>query len=301
MRAKPKPPILPRSVKDPTGVDRLERGAMREIRKRLRKALRSVIALLELVPVEPAINRRYTYRLDESVLSMLLSEVGRLIEGSLLGGDGRDLWFYETYVAVVYRRGTAQEFANLAQQSPVYKAARSDVASLMRSDSYRRRLALIRARELEEMEGLVGQVKASVSRVLTEGLGRGLNPRDIAKSLTKQAAIEERRANRIARTEISTALRRARWDESEDAMREYGLKGMQMHLSALSPTTRRSHAERHSKLYTTEGIRDWYAQDGNSINCKCNQVFVLVDERNRPLVPDIQARARAALEKHKEE
>lgn len=301
MRKKPKPPILPRSIKDPTGVDRLERGAMREFSKRLRTALRGVIALLERIPVEPTVNRRYTFRLDESVLSMLLTDVGQLIEGSLLDGGGNDLWFYKTYVAVAYRRGTAQEFASLSQQSPVYKAGRSDIASLMRSDPYRRRLALVRAREFEEMEGLVGQVRSNVSRVLVEGLGRGLNPRDIASSLTKQAAIEERRANRIARTEISTALRRARWDESEDAMREYGLKGMQMHLSALSPTTRQSHAERHSKLYATESVRDWYAQDGNSINCKCNQVFVLVDDQGKPLVRDIQDRARAALTKYKRE
>ena len=200
-----RPQILPRNLKDPTGVDRLERGAMREFRQRIRKALRKIIKLLEQVPVEPAVNRRYTFRLDERVLSMLLGSITGAVEGELLEGGEHSLWFYETYVAVAYRRGTAQEFANLAQQSPAYKAGRTDMASLMRTDPYRRRLALIRAREFEEMKGLSGTVTANMSRVLTDGLGRGLNPRDIAKNLTKQAGIEERRANRIARTEISTA------------------------------------------------------------------------------------------------
>src|SRR5690606_32096001 len=180
-------------------------------------------------------------------------------------------WFFEAYVAVAYRRGTAQEFANLAQQSPAYLAGQQDLAAIMRSDPYRRRMALVQAREFEEMQKLAGDVRADMARILTEGIGRGLNPRTIARNLTDQAGIEHRRANKIARTEITTALRRARWDESDEATEKYGLRGKQMHLSALSPTTRATHAARHGNLYTTEQVRDWYSQDGNSINCKCSQ------------------------------
>ena len=296
---KPKSPILPRNAKDPTGIDRIERGAIREFRRRMRRVLKGYIQLLNRMPVEPTINKRYQFLLDAALLNMALIEIDQLITEALLEDDGH--WFFDAYVSVAYARGTAQEFSNLSQQSPSYKAGRMDLAALLRSEPYRRRLALLRAREFEEMEGLSGQVKANMNRVLLDGLGRGMSPRDIAKNLTSQVGIEERRANRIARTEIPTALRRARWDESEDAQDRYGLKGKQMHLSALSPTTRATHAGRHAKLYTTEQVREWYSVDGNSINCKCNQVFVLVDGKGRPLVSTIQERAQAALDKYEKE
>jgi SPP1 gp7 family putative phage head morphogenesis protein len=297
MATKARPPILPANKQDPTGVDRLERGAMREFGRRMRKIARGYVEILNRIPAEIAVNKattpvkRYAFRLDAALLMALLGEGSSLVDSILLEGGERNLWFFDAYVAVAYRRGTAQEFANLAQQSPAYKAGQQDLAAIMRSDPYRRRMALVQAREFEEMQKLAGDVRADMTRILTEGIGRGLNPRTIARNLTDQAGIEHRRANKIARTEITTALRRARWDESDEATDEYGLRGKQMHLSALSPTTRATHAARHGNLYTTEQVRDWYSQDGNSINCKCSQTFVLVDENGKPLVPAIQQRA----------
>lgn len=297
MATKTRPPILPANKQDPTGVDRLERGAMREFGRRMRKIARGYAGILDRIPAEIVANKattpvkRYTFRLDSALLTALLGEGSALVDSILLEGGERNLWFFEAYVAVAYRRGTAQEFANLAQQSPAYLAGQQDLAAIMRSDPYRRRMALIQAREFEEMQKLAGDVRADMTRILTEGIGRGLNPRTIARNLTDQAKIETRRANRIARTEITTALRRARWDESDEGADRYGLRGKQMHLSALSPTTRATHAARHGNLYTTDQVRDWYSRDGNSINCKCSQTFVLVDENGKPLVPAIQQRA----------
>ena len=51
-------------------------------------------------------------------------------------------------------------------------------------------MALVRARVFEEMKGLSGQVKADMARILTDGIARGLNPREVAKNLTNQAGIE---------------------------------------------------------------------------------------------------------------
>ncbi|MEN1479318.1 phage minor head protein, partial [Pseudomonas aeruginosa] len=103
-------------------------------------------------------------------------------------------------------------------------------------------MALLRAREFEEMKGLSGQVKADMARILAEGMGRGKNPREIARDLTAQTGIEARRGHRIARTEVTTALRRARWDEKDAAEADYGVQSKLMHMSALSPSTRAPHA-----------------------------------------------------------
>ena len=49
-------------------------------------------------------------------------------------------------------------------------------------------------------------------------------------------------------------------------------------LSALKPTTRSWHASRHGKVYTTEEVRDFYAENGNRYNCYCSQIPVLLND-----------------------
>nr|MBO2511809.1 phage head morphogenesis protein [Gammaproteobacteria bacterium] len=290
-------PILPASPADPTGVDRVERGAMLEFGRRLRKIRDAYVAALERIPAEPAVNKRYAYRLDQAILALVLGDAARETDAQLLEGGEHGVWFFSAYVLTAYQRGTAQTFANLAQQSVAYKAGQDSLANILRSDPYRRRIALIAAREYEEMQGLSGAVKANMARILTDGIGRGKSPRVIAKALTEQAGIEARRANRIARTEITMALRRARWDESDEAAERYGLRTKLMHYSALSPTTRESHAARHAKLYTSDEVRDWYSEGANSINCKCSQVEVLVDADGKPLAPAVIERAKSTKTK----
>jgi len=212
MTRKPKPPILPSNIKDPTGVDKLERGAMREFAKRMKLIAKGYIDILNRIPSEPVVNERYTFRLDQGLLSMLLQNGEARVDDILLEGGEFNLWFFGRYVSVAYQRGTAQEYYNLSQQSSAYAAGQQDVPNILLSEPYQLRLILVRAREFEMMKGLSAQVKSDMARILTDGIARGLNPRDVAKNLNAQTGIETRRANRIARTEITTALRRARWD-----------------------------------------------------------------------------------------
>lgn len=289
MAAKPKGAILPADLRDPMGIDRLERGAMREFAKRIRRARDAYIKAIGRFPYDLVVNARYAFRLDASLLAAILSNLDFEVDLLMMGeaAESTGTWFFQNYVSVAMARGTAQEFANLSRQSPAYLAEKVDTATILRSDPYRLRLALMRAREFEEMKGLTGQVKADMSRILTDGLARGLNPLDIARNMREQTGIEEFRANRIARTEIGTALRRARWDEAEDATDRLGLRTLEMHLSALSPTTRATHAARHGKLFTVEDCRDWWAEGANGINCKCATTSVMVDKDNTPIVPGI--------------
>lgn len=285
-------PIIPGTPRDPTGVDRIERGAIRNFDRRYRRVRQAYIDALDRLPSEPVVNRRYTYQLDPSLLTSMLSTLDAEVDAILLEGGLEGLWFFRSYAEVAAVRGTAQAFSNLAQQSPAYRAGRGSLQNILLSEPHRRRMALTRARVFEDMKGLSGQTKAGMARILTDGIARGLNPAEVARNLTQQVGIESRRAHRIARTEITTALRRARWDEAEEAQALYGLETKLMHLSALSATTRPSHAARHARLYTVEQVRDWYSQPGESINCKCSQTEVMVDETGKPVVPAIVERAR---------
>ncbi|MES3348117.1 phage minor head protein, partial [Enterobacter hormaechei] len=253
--------------------------------RRMNKIGKAYKSALEKIPSSLAVNARYEYQLNPTLLSIILNDASYLVDQVLLEGGDYDLWFYE-YVDLAAEKGTGQAYANLSQQSPVYAAGRESLSAILISEPYQRRMALVNARMFEEMKGLSAEVKRDMARVLTEGIGRGLNPREVSRNLTEQIGIEKRRANRIARTEITTALRRAKWEEDQEASELYGLKTKLLHISALSPTTRHTHAARHAHLYTNEEVRDWYAKDANSINCKCTQQSVLVDEEGKPIYPD---------------
>ena len=54
---------------------------------------------------------------------------------------------------------------------------------------------------------------------------------------------------------------------------------MQLWFSALAPTSRRWHIERHGKTFTTDNVRQFYSVNGNSINCLCSQSTVLVNKK----------------------
>lgn len=298
MATKARSPILPRNPRDPTGVDKLERGAIRDFTRRMRKVNRAYQAALKRIPADPITANRssaevtkYAYRLDQYLLAAIMAGLDTEVSAILLEGGERGLWFFDAYVDVASARGTAQSFANLAQQSDAYRAGRGSVAQIVASDPYQRRMALVRSRVFEDMKGLTQTTKTEMARVLTEGIGRGLNPRQIARNLTDRAGIEARRGHKIARTEIPTALRRARLDEADEATELYGLRTMELYLSALSATTRASHSAKHGRLYTTDQLRDWWS-GAESINCKCSASSVMVDENGAPLVPAIVARAK---------
>ncbi|MEY0933809.1 phage minor head protein [Providencia rettgeri] len=267
---------------DPTAVDKLERGAMKAFAKRIKKVSQGYIQLLNRIPSEPVVNKKYQFDLDPNYLSIILRDGELMVDEVLLQGGEFNNFFFNEYVSTAYERGTAQEYANLAQQSTAYAATQQSVATILLSEPYQLRMALVRARVFEEMKGLSAQVKADMARILTDGIARGLNPREVARNLNEQSGIEIRRANRVARTEITTALRRARMDEADEASEVLNLETRQVHISALSPTTRLNHASRHGKIFTTDEQRDWWARDGNSINCKCSTVTILTDKEGRP-------------------
>lgn len=293
-------PILPSNVRDPTGADKLERGAMRDWERRVRRCLKVALEALDKIPARLVVNARYIFDLDPALLKAIFEGIDVAFDDILLEGGPDRSWFFETYVSTAYNRGTAQTVANISNQSTDYKAAIGSLQQLMARPEYRRRLGLVNARVFEEMKGFSEGVKVNMKRVLTDGVARGLSPREVSKNLQQQAGIEARRADRIARTEVSTALRRAKWDERDEAEERYGISSKLMHMSALSPTTRFTHAVRHGKLFTTQEVRDWYSQDGNSINCKCNQTEVLVDEDGNPLNKTILERARARYDSMRE-
>lgn len=261
-------PVLPTNLSDPTGTDAKERAAMAEFNRRVRRCRDAYVALLDKIEFnQVTVNaERYEFRTLPSILAQLLEETGRLVD-QLLGADNLRNWFTMQYVIPAYEKGAAQGWRNLGIQSTEYQALRPTLQSLLLSEPYQNRIGLIRAREFELMKGLSASVKQGLSQQLTAGLAQGIGPREIARNITKQTGIEQRRAATISRTEINQALRTARLDETQDAATRLQINVRVLHISALSPTTRPTHAARSGQLFTVSEERGWYAQDGNAINC----------------------------------
>ena len=97
---KTKPPILPRNYQDPTGADALERRAMKDFARRMNKIGKAYKAALDKIPSSLAVNARYEYQLNPTLLSIILSDASYLVDQVLLEGGDYDLWFYE-YIDLV--------------------------------------------------------------------------------------------------------------------------------------------------------------------------------------------------------
>lgn len=296
-------PLLPRNIKDPTGQDARERKAIADFERRVKRAHSNIKALLErqtyrVLTLNAAQEtfKKYEFNVDEFAMDNIAADIARYIDAALLDGGARDLWFLKEYVQPAYQQGTGQAHINLATQAESYAVSRPTLEVVLMSPAYVKRLAYVKAREFENMKGFTSGMTSRVSRVLMDGMAGGQNPKVIARALADELDGDLVRARRIARTEINTALRRARLDEADDATETLGIKTMMMQLSALSATTRLSHALRHSKLYTTAQVRVWMATSPNSINCKCTFVEVLVDDKGKPITPKVISLAVAQRE-----
>lgn len=278
-------PILPSNAKYPTAQARRIAGANNEFYKRLRKVLKVYTDALDGVGFTEFTVNAYSFNLDSRELSNLFDLTGQLVDDILLEGGEAQLWFSLNFVVPAYQQGSSQTYANLSAQSNAYLVTRPTLTDLLLSQPYQTRLGLLLAREFENMKGFSATVKKNMAFVLAQGLATGLGPRAIAKNLTAQIDIEYRAAERIARTEVNNALRQARMDEAQAAMSELGISLRMMHLSALSPTTRRDHASRHGNIFTVQAQREWWSEDGNSINCKCSTLEVITDEDGNPVNP----------------
>tara|TARA_R110002012_G_scaffold316344_1_gene531199 strand:+ start:5328 stop:6362 length:1035 start_codon:yes stop_codon:yes gene_type:complete len=234
----------------------------------------------------------YNYNLSAFELNRLNETIGSMIErlfmvddeGNLLRVDNaKQLWLMSGYVEPAYEKGTAQAFTNLALQSDVYASATMDVEQLFFSQAYQRRIGFVAAREFELMQGFTADVIKETRFVLGDGIALGKSPREIASELQSRINVSKSRAKRIAQTEIPGALRRANWAETDQASIDYGIRTMQMHMSAFKKTSRPNHIARSGGLYTSKQIKDWYSNPRNAINCYCTQIATVVDDEGKPL------------------
>lgn len=209
-------------------------------------------------------------------LADLLQIVQTILDDALLDGGSQNLWALD-YVAAEYERGTQQAYTNLSVQSPVY-ASQSTLQQLLSSPAYQNQIASAYISTYSDWKGISDIARADLANVIADAIGRGINPRETASIVSKRLDVSMSKAKTIAQTEQVGALRQAQWNETDWAADRLGLNTGLLWLSALKPTTRSWHASRHGKVYTTEQVRDFYAENGNRYNCYCSQIPVLLND-----------------------
>ena len=258
---KRKDPIVPSNKRNPANQTRRVQKALAPVNGALDATQAWLLHILESIPaaqVNQVKQPKLGYRYDVSLtrLEQIVAELqGRLGDGGIAVMQGAQ---------AAYREGTALAAFNLSGMSDDY--ART-ITQVLASEPYIRRSALAGARVMEGMKGFTAETSSDLARELMIGIQDGRNPLDLARDLRERFSISKARAERIARTEINAALRRGRLDEAQDTQERLGIKTGMLWASALSPTTRASHARRHGQVYSVDEVRQFYSRDGNAINC----------------------------------
>lgn len=273
------PPLIPRSRTNPIGQTLRIRRARKVIDGRLRVIERRLLKLWSNVPFTiqnqfSLVNRFYDYQISREELATIIRRIVRELRDT-----GQDELARQ--VEAAYREGTAKAVENLLRLSEDYTRTATEALSSL---PVQRRASLAGGRVFELMEGFSGDVGADLGRVLFQAVQDGVNPTVVARDIRKRFGVHRRRAERIARTEITMALRRGRFDEVSDAQERFGIELRILHYSALIPgRTRQTHAQRHGRIVTVEDQRNWYATDANAINCLCSSSEIAVDENGKPI------------------
>lgn len=288
-------PIVPRNKADPTQSARPVNRMFRDIENRYYQIKVALKKLFDerLTGQERASNTQsyavhgnviyqvnagtYIYDMSAPQLADLLQRVQLILDDYLLEGGSNSLWALQ-YVAPEYERGTHQAFTNLSVQSPIYEQ-QTTLQQLLSSAAYQNQVAAAYVSTYSDWLLESDRARGDLANVIADSIGRGINPKETARIISKRLDVSMTRAKNMAQTEQVGALREAQWQETDWAKERLGLNTALLHLSALKPTTRTSHAFWHGKTRTVEDVREWYSRDGNRYHCYCSQIPVILDDK----------------------
>lgn len=219
---------------------------------------------------------KFIYDMSAQELADLLEAVQSVLDDYLLEGGEQNLWAMD-YVVAEAQRGTLEAFNNLSQQSQVY-ASQTTLQQLLSSPGYLNQISAARLTTFSDWKVISDTARGDLANIITDAVARGVNPRETASVISKRLDVSMSKAKNIAQTEQVGALREAQWNETDWASERLGLNTGLLHLSALKPTTRTTHAFWHGKVRTVQEVRDWYAVDGNKYHCYCSQIPVLLND-----------------------
>lgn len=288
-------PIIPRRADDPAAQFGNLRNANAQLKKRyasIKKGLRELISSFSPAVVMNA--KVYEYQLDAQRYNSINLYLQQLLYGELLEdqqGAFSNRWWLNGNITTAYTDGTSdtlQSAKNIAVAEIVGQQISSTIRNtqleqIVFSQGFSSRIGLVQARVFEEMKGLSDSTKVDLANTLARSMASGKGIKEATKDVMARVDVSHSRAKRIARTEILNSYRTATSAETDvindDVYADSEYEMTMLWWSALSMTTRKNHASRHSLTYSTQEITEFYSVNGNAINCLCSQSPVLANKK----------------------
>ena len=235
-----------------------------------------VLALFK--PIEPkriikkkdlALNAEGDFWVWDNTITISQADIQAIIDTNLQTApvDMPFNWYFSEYDEQAYRSGALQENANVGAiiDNPI------NDFSLLHMPQYQEGLAVIQANDYRLLQNLSRTTSIQVFGVIQNGMQEGLNRTEIRNDIIRRFEVSQSSSQRIVNTEINKAYNVARTDLN-DIYTDLGIRLGVMHISALlgGGRTRRTHARRHGKVFSTAEQNKWWNRKPNRINCFCS-------------------------------
>lgn len=214
---------------DPTRTIMLRRAFLSKLKGRFKRIERALIQLVEFedsfglkrdgrfnrvsnTSLPYAANERWRFLTDEQKLREFEAWLREQFGREVLGADEEALW--RAYVEDGYRRGAGRAFDDVNRvrrfspgEREFFEGSRREfLHSAFARPIAVERVKLLAARALTDLKGVTDVTATTMLRTLTDGLVRGLSPREVARQLVERLdGVGLSRALTIARTEIVRA------------------------------------------------------------------------------------------------
>lgn len=300
---------------DPTGQQKNRKKGTLTLDRRLNKSEREVKALFRAIPkkrkskavianAESTIF--YDYGISEIETIQLQSSIEFILNNELLEtqtGVMQMNWYWKDNIEQPYRQGTAESLVSFNQLIAGAAIAGVLVKGLpprpvpieqvLLSQNYREALNKVYVSNFESIKTLSQRTASQVIQRINAGIDAGDTPTVISKTISERFDVARSSAKRIADTEINKAYNDSKIRANDVAASETGLRAGVIHISALTTTTRNTHAARHGNAYTTVDQLQWWDNGSNRINCKCTTISVLIDSKGKVVQTETQEKIKA--------
>lgn len=164
----------------------------------------------------------YDYPTDQGKIRAFMEDFRRWLlevvtEPVGLGPTRQGRHWTAQYIRAAYGRGWQQATGRLMQEG-ISVTAEGGIESVLQLPVAERQLRQLYARTFENVRDISSDTESTVRRELVTGLAEGVNPREMARRITKEVRdIENKRAKTLARSEVINSHSTATLDRYEQA------------------------------------------------------------------------------------
>ena len=272
-----------KTPQDPTGMRYNRAKSIRQLSRRLSVAQLIVLNIVRSLPTRLKVNE-YDYSL---VTPQALAETRRIITDVMYGqleteeDETPFVWWFTPRIEQPYRQGAIEEVTELnrvlfdAVMAGSILLTTIPVDTYLTTKVYRDGLQLVKSEVYHSIKSLGQRTADQVMRVINDGIQAGISKQEIARQVLERFEVSKSAAKRIVDTEVNKSYNDSRIRAIQTIRDETGLNFMVEHISALLPTTRKHHADRHHHIYTPSQQTAWWNKGANRISCHCSVRSVL--------------------------